>query len=457
MVPQNLISNMIVYDNRSWLGSIGHVRGTAIPNIVLPVACVAFWSYIIYLAQVEWPEYLVFDVASAHKILGAFVSFFLIFRTNQAYNRYWHCNDCLKEIQVSTRELHQQFLVYNKGGCLGKEKDKPNWETQATQAKTDATRYVLAYCVAFKLHSRIAYDGYMMGEIDSEKKAQIDCDRARLRGLLSAEEFSIVDNMLRINHIPKGGGTLGIGGSVYEVSTDVSCRACHIMLFFLRCLAFQCALRSKTWGWLERCLNLSDGSIGKMMRAFEEMDQNITTPLPLPYCHLCKTLMFIFLLVFPIVGVSADDGLMLNVLCPTVIATAMFGLESISMEIEDPFGDDDNDFDVMRTVAAIEGSIYEVMHCRNDPTIDNFCWIQAPEDGAYKDCTTFLALKTEQSAAVAMMQGAVLAQRSPGPEDNGGSYGRGNSQGYSLLPLQMEGPGANGASGNSNPYGGGAV
>lgn len=428
---------MIVYDNRSWLGSLVHVRGTAIPNIILPVLVVGIWSYFVYCLQVAFPETLKFNVESAHKILGAFVSFFLIFRTNQAYNRYWHCNDCLKEIQVSVRELHQQFLVYNKGGILGKEKDKGSWETHATQAKTDATRYVLAYCVAFKLHSRIAYDGYMMGEIDDEKKAQIDCDRARLRGLLSAEEFGIVDNMLRINHVPKTGG-LGLA-AIYEVSTEVSCRACHIMLFFLRCLAFQCALKNKTWGWLERCLNLADGSIGKMMRAFEEMDQNITTPLPLPYCHLCKTLMFIFLMVFPMVGVTAEDGLMLNVLCPTVIATAMFGLESISMEIEDPFGDDDNDFDVMRTVSAIEGSIYEVMHCRNDPTIDNFTWIQAPESGAYKDVVSFLALKTEQSAAIAMMQGAVSAHGG----SNGGTVN--DRQGYALLPLQAEQPGLNGA------------
>lgn len=432
---------MIVYDSRTWLGSVWYVRGTAIPNCILPVGIVALWSYIVYCLQVQFPTALVFDVASADKILGAFVVFFLIFRTNQAYHRYWVCSDALKEIQVSCRQLHQQFLLYNKGGIQAKEKDKGNWETHATQAKTDATRYVLAFIVAFKLHSRMAYDGYMLGEIAADKKAQIDCDRARLRGLLSAEEFGIVDNMLRIDTIPKSAG-IGLKGA-YNVNTDVSCRACHILIFFIRCLAYQCALKAKTWGWLERCLNLVDGSLGKMMRAFEEMDQNITTPLPLPYCHLCKTLMLTFLLVFPIVGVSAEDGLMLNVVAPTIIATAMFGLESISMEIEDPFGDDDNDFDVIRTVAAIEGSIFEVMHCRNDPTIDNFCWIQAPEDGSYKDVVCFLALKTEQAAALNMMQGAVSTRIGGGGGVNGNNGI--NRQGYSLLPHQPD-------AGTGNPW-----
>merc|ERR1719316_709320 len=119
---------MILYDNRSWLGSVSHFRGTAIPNIILPVTMVGVWSYMVFILQVQFPTIFALQVAAAHKILGAFVSFFLIFRTNQAYSRYWHCNDCLKEITVNTRELHQQFVVYNKGGILGKEKDKGGWE-----------------------------------------------------------------------------------------------------------------------------------------------------------------------------------------------------------------------------------------------------------------------------------------------------------------------------------------
>merc|ERR1712196_594113 len=97
------------------------------------------------------------------------------------------------------------------------------------------------------------------------------------------------------------------------------------------------------------------------MRAFEEMDQNITTPLPLPYCHLCKWLMSLYLFFYPIACSLPEEGVLINTLTAVVIAIAMFGIEAISMEIEDPFGDDDNDFDVMRIVCGIEDSLYEAL------------------------------------------------------------------------------------------------
>jgi len=434
---------MIVYDNRAWLGALSHFQGTVLPSIVMPVGLVALWSIIVNSKLLIDLDTLDIDITSAHRILGAFVSFFLIFRTNQAYGRYWHSNQVLKDIQVSCRELHQQFLCYLKGGMMNRGDSKEaDFEQQAMQAKTDATRYILAYCVAFKLHSRIAYDGYMCGTIPWEKKMQVDYDRSRLRGLLSAEEFTIIDNMIQLDHTPRA---IGIAGDcsnkispccsemVYWVSTEVACRSCHVIIFFLRCLAYHCSINAKDWGWFERCLNLADGSIQKLMLAFEEMDQNITTPLPLPYCHLCKSLMFIFLFVFPIVGVNFQDGSILNIITPCVIALAMFGIEVISMEIEDPFGDDVNDFDTMRILAGIEGSMHEVMITRNDPSLVNFIMVEGPP--GYKDCRHFLWLKTERTAAENMMRECAMAEARgpPPPSEAGRPPVPGGRGGYQLL------------------------
>merc|ERR1719387_1015123 len=120
------------------------------------------------------------------------MTFFLIFRMNQSHWRYWTSNDTLKDVQVAIRDLHRQFLVYVKGATLVRGTDPEKellWETRAVAAKTDATRYCIAYCVAFKLHTRMA-ESYMVGEIDDELKRQVDFDCARLRGLLSLEEYA---------------------------------------------------------------------------------------------------------------------------------------------------------------------------------------------------------------------------------------------------------------------------
>lgn len=401
---------MIVYDHNTWLGSLTRIQGTVIESIWMPVVLVGLWAYLVVtLATGPLPVIceLSQDVTSTHKMLGTFVSFFLIFRTNQAYIRYWQCNATLKLIQIGTRELHSQFLIYIKGGHAQKGKDEAAYqkmERTALQAKVDATRYIMSYCIAFKLHSRIAYDGYNEGQIDGEKKQQVDFDRARLRGLLTAEEFAIVDNILLLCDEPL------IDGKRYPVSQEVACRACHIIIFFLRSLCGRVSVASAKWGWFERCLNLCDSGIAVLMRAFEEMDQNITTPLPLPYCHLCKWLMGLYLFFYPIACSVPSQGVAVNVFTTIVIAIAMFGIEAISMEIEDPFGDDNNDFDTMRIISAIEDSIYEAMVLKGGDEISFFSWIQAPAE--YRQCTRFLSLHSEAGAVLQRMPTANLEKYS---------------------------------------------
>lgn len=404
---------MIIYNNRTWLGSVFNFRGTVLPHVAKPVGMVCLWAAVVHQLHVSFPSWFESELQDGHMraafmLLGKFVSFFLVFRTNGAYHRYWTSNLVLKQLQVFARELHMLYIVYVKGGQLAdKEEKRLEWEAKATRCKTDATRYILAYLIAFKMHSRIAFEGYMRGHISDDVLTQVLFDRARLRGLLTSEEFETCDKLLYISgidrdlhavHHPAGCCTTEVK---YPVSTVIRGRVCHLLLYFMFCLNRDTSVYNKEWGWLERALNLADGRIALLMRAFEEMDQNVSTPLPLPYQHLCKMLMFTFMITFPLVMNNVEDGLITNMVVPAIIAFAMFGIEVISMEIEDPFGDDANDFDAMKIIAAIESSMYEVMLCRNEPSCDNFAWIQAPPD--YQDCNKFLALASEQRAMMAMV------------------------------------------------------
>jgi len=346
------------------------------------------------------------DVGPTFHIYAGFTSFFLIFRTNQSNHRYWVSNDCLKEVQVSVRELHRQFICYIKGGVMLRgEKDsrEEEWEHLGKTAKTDATRYLVAYLIVFKMHARMAFEGYMLGEIDENVMLQLNFDRARLRGLLSREEFAVIDMMMRIDPTPFCRLVKGRTRWFWSVSTESACRGGHIIIFFLRCLACSCCHAREEWGWMERCLNLSDVMIGHLMRAFEAMDQNITTPLPLPYCHLMKVMMFVFIILYPVVGIGNEDGRFMKSLVTLAISSAMLGLESISMEIEHPFGDEANDFDTMRIIAAVEGSMWDIMICRNDPAQASFDWIQPPEE--YNKCGQFLCLREQVQDVLDMMPG----------------------------------------------------
>lgn len=409
---------MIVYSTGTWFGPFAHVSGTVLPGIFFPVLSVAIWAYVVSYLQKTDPEVWAVDMGVGNKVLGGFVTFFSIFRMQQAFNRYWISNGCLKEIQVVSRELHQQMTVYPKGGALAKKpEERDAWEQAATDAKADGTRYIMAFCIAFKLHTRIAYCGYCQGFVSQDTMTQVDCDRARLRGLLTHEEFAIVDNMIKIERRLTRRGLFG--PFEHRASTEPACRPCHVLIFLMRSVSFQSSVENKTWGWLERSLNLTDVQITKLMHAFEEMDQACITPLPLPYSHLGKWLLMVFMFLFPIVGLSHEDGYVMKVFWSILISAAMFGVETISMELENPFGEGLNDFDTMRIIASIEGSIWNLLTVRNDPCLDSFDWIQSCDE--YDHCDSFICLRDSVPAVLEMMPGATNTHKASKAAETMGS------------------------------------
>ncbi|MCK2183169.1 bestrophin family protein [Halomonas getboli] len=76
------------------------------------------------------------------------------------------------------------------------------------------------------------------------------------------------------------------------------------------------------------------------------------TPLPFPYTLLLHRTTFVFCLLLPLV--LAEPLGWLAPLFTTVVSYTFFGLDAIGDELEDPFGDDDNDLAIDAMVRQIE-------------------------------------------------------------------------------------------------------
>lgn len=356
-------------------------------------------------------------VQVGYLLMGKFVSFLLIFRANGAYVRYWGSSTTIKEVETSSRELHMMYLVYIRGGLDYDEQPKSEearreLQAKGTRIKTDATRLILAFLVSFKMHTRLAWEGYLRGSVTREVVEQVSIDRARLRGLLTADEFEALDKLTLVSEIK-----IPVEKNIFrkycckrnhfKVNTETRCRMCDAILYLLICLNLHASSpQNKAWGWIERTLNLADSRCKFMRHGFESMDQNISIPLPLPYQHLCKWMMFSFLLGFPLIMETYSDGLMINIIAMAAISVAMFGIETIGMEIEDPFGDDANDLNTMRMIEQVETAMFEMMLCRGEAALQNFAWVKAPDE--YLDCARFLCLVSERQRVLSMIAGSTI-------------------------------------------------
>ena len=71
----------------------------------------------------------------------------------------------------------------------------------------------------------------------------------------------------------------------------------------------------------------------------------MTTPFPFPLVQMARTFLFFYVFSFPFALLSDSSSGHVHCIVIFVLTYGFMGLELVSIELEDPFGDDDNDFD----------------------------------------------------------------------------------------------------------------
>lgn len=87
-----------------------------------------------------------------------------------------------------------------------------------------------------------------------------------------------------------------------------------------------------------------DGNLTALMDQLGGAERIVRTPIPFAYAQHIKGFLFLFCFTVPFVLV--DQTKSFTPLAAAAIAYALFGIEEIGVEIEDPFGDDPNDLPV---------------------------------------------------------------------------------------------------------------
>lgn len=95
-----------------------------------------------------------------------------------------------------------------------------------------------------------------------------------------------------------------------------------------------------------------EGQINELISNAGACERIRTTPIP--FCHSAhiKQLLFVYLGSLPFVMVPAAGGL--GVVLTAIVSFALIGIEESGVEIEDPFGTDDNDLPVDDFCATID-------------------------------------------------------------------------------------------------------
>jgi len=93
-----------------------------------------------------------------------------------------------------------------------------------------------------------------------------------------------------------------------------------------------------------RALDAMEEQVGTLMEAWMGMQKLATTPFPFPYAQLCTYFLFLWCYSFPFAAAFTLQWFGIPV--AGVISFALFGINTIALELEDPFGEETNDIDL---------------------------------------------------------------------------------------------------------------
>ena len=290
-MPNQAIKRSIRRYEQEWFRLLFRVRGSVIPAVMPRVLlCAGFAWGILLLYARGWPL--------ASPILGSLVpslvlGLLLVFRTNTSYERFWEGRKLWGSVVNHTRNLARQM-----------------WVAIATpqpgdiEAKMAVVRLLPAFAIAVKLHLR--------GEAPDQELAR----------LLNADQFA---KLRQMNNPPL-----------------------EIAFWVADYLQTQQVKGTLNTYQLTYCLETLDD----LVDALGGCERILKTPMPVAYSIHLKQLLMLYCLALPFQMVdSVGWGTPPLV---ALISFAVFGIEEIGIEIENPFGHDPNDLpldDICRTMA----------------------------------------------------------------------------------------------------------
>lgn len=226
-----------------------------------------------------------------HDLLLMPLAFLLVYRTGMAYNRYFEGRNHVGRMVHSARELARGLSTYVKG-------DDPT--TQHNRA--NVARLIKAYTIALRLSLR---------KIEGNEEARLE-----LAEVLTAEEFKKCQAMKK-----------------------------NFVVVIVKWLGDE-VLKFKGQLLFDRATDFMEHSVSELMSAWMGMHKLATTPMPFPYVQMLYTLLYGWMYTIGL-ALSIDPKINFKAIpAAGLLGYALFGINAIGQELEDPFGEEDNDLNL---------------------------------------------------------------------------------------------------------------
>jgi len=290
---------MFVQKRTTWLATVT-LGGVALPRIWMRTLAVTGLSIIVTVAYLRVPGLRYSVSATPFALIGLPLGIFLGFRNNTAYDRFWEARKLWGALVNTSRSLTRQILT-----LIEPQPDAPDQDPEAVRRQeVGMVHMLIGYVHALRHHLR-----------DSDPFPT-------LKRLLPAEEVTRFDGE---ENVPIA-ILQRIGDQMVEARRNRWIHALHVPVI--------------------------EGSLTAITDIQGACERIKSTPIPYSYTVLMHRLVAMYCVLLPFgLEESAGWATPLVVLC---ISYALFGLDAIGDEVEQPFGLDPNDLPLSSMSRTIE-------------------------------------------------------------------------------------------------------
>lgn len=250
----------------------------------------------------------------SHTFIALVVSFLLVSRVQIALSRYWTARYSLSDMCRASREIVDNACLFTR---------------ENTDDSSKEWRHELAYRSLILLRTTMAVTDFPTTKMPAWSVPELNGNE-----LEDVESAIFVETQLnRFSQTPDA------EHSVWQETMRVPI-----------CLAY--LLRKTVHSQEKRLLyptsfaHKMHENIDSFIKGYYEMRSFSTTPVPFPLVQMARTFLFLFVFSLPFVVLMDDgSGAIAHYIAVFVMTFGFVGLEFVAIELDDPFGDDPNDFD----------------------------------------------------------------------------------------------------------------
>jgi len=276
----------------------------------------------------------------AYGYMSVLVSFLLTSRINIAYNRFMEARQYLENAFTSTREVVQYTCMLSSRDSNAKAR---NWRNEVAYRSIVTLRTTVT-AVEYQSKGISAID--VLHEEDKRITELLDKgDAAGAAAEFAIDPFASTENLADLAHSPK------------RRTMDENFRVPLIWAYNLREKLMD--TRGDNEILVECPMHVNEESkltaiVGEFIVAYHGLTKLIATPFPFPLVQMCRTFLFLWIFSLPLsILAKADTNTLQAAITMFIITFGFVGLESVSVELDDPYGTDPNDFPVRYVFARV--------------------------------------------------------------------------------------------------------